>query len=65
MAVDIQEYARVLAEAVLNGDPTWSVASVEKALGDDRRGTALRRAVRPATGGPVVFKRGTAPVATA
>ncbi len=47
MAVDIQEYARVLAEAVLNGDPTWSVASVEKALGDDRRGTALRRAVDP------------------
>lgn len=47
MAVDIQEYARVLAEAVLNGDPAWSVASVEKALSDDRRGAALRRAVDP------------------
>ena len=47
MAVDIQEYARVLAEAVLNGDQAWSVASVEKALGNDRRGTALRRAVDP------------------
>ncbi|PKQ07091.1 MAG: hypothetical protein CVT72_04505, partial [Alphaproteobacteria bacterium HGW-Alphaproteobacteria-11] len=47
MAVDIQEYARVLAEAVLNGDPAWSVASVEKALSEDRRGTALRRAVDP------------------
>ncbi len=47
MAVDIQEYARVLAEAVLNGDPAWSVTSVEKALGDDRRGTALGRAVDP------------------
>lgn len=47
MAADIQEYARVLAEAVLNGDPAWSVASVEKALGDDRRGAALRRAVDP------------------
>ena len=47
MAVDIQEYARVLAEAVLNGDPAWSVAFVEKTLADDRRGTALRRAVDP------------------
>lgn len=47
MAVDIQEYARVLAEAVLNGDPTWSIASVERALGDDHRGIALRRAVEP------------------
>lgn len=47
MAVDIQEYARVLAEAVLNGDPAWSVASVEKTLGDDRRGAALRGAVNP------------------
>ncbi len=47
MAVDIQEYARVLAEAVLNGDPTWSMASVETALDHDRRGTILRRAVDP------------------
>jgi hypothetical protein len=47
MAVDIQEYARVLAEAVLNGDPAWSVESVEKALGDDCRGTALCRAIAP------------------
>ena len=45
MAVDIQEYARVLAEAVLNGDQAWSMTSVEKALADDYRGTALRRAV--------------------
>lgn len=47
MAVDIQEYARVLAEAVLNGDPAWSVTSVEKLLVDDRRGAALRQAVHP------------------
>ncbi|MGE0257201.1 MAG: DNA adenine methylase [Alphaproteobacteria bacterium] len=47
MAVDIQEYARVLAEAVLNGDLAWSLASVEKALGDDPRRTALRQAVDP------------------
>lgn len=47
MAVDIQEYARVLAEAVLNGDPNRSVVSVEKALGEDNRGTALRWAVEP------------------
>ncbi len=47
MAVDIQEYARVLAEAVLNGDPTWSVSAIEEALGDDYRGTALRQAVDP------------------
>lgn len=47
MAVDIQEYARVLAEAVLNGDPAWSVASVEKALDEDRRGATLREAVDP------------------
>lgn len=47
MAVDIQEYARVLAEAVLNGDPDGSLTAVEKALCDDRRGTALRDAVDP------------------
>jgi adenine-specific DNA-methyltransferase len=47
MAVDIQEYARVLAEAVLNGDPTWPVASVKRALGDGRRETALYWAVDP------------------
>ncbi|MBI1220492.1 MAG: hypothetical protein GC186_18330 [Rhodobacteraceae bacterium] len=47
MAVDIQEYARVLAEAVLNGAPASSVTSAEKALGDDRRGIALRWAVDP------------------
>lgn len=45
LAVDVQEYARVLAEAVLNGDQTWSLASVEEALGDDRGGGALREAV--------------------
>lgn len=47
IAADVQEYARVLAEAVLNGDPTWSVPSIEEALGNDRRGAALRRAVDP------------------
>ncbi len=47
MAVDIQEYARVLAEAVLNGDPAWSVASIEKTLDDDHRGATLREAVDP------------------
>ena len=47
VAVDIQEYARVLAEAVLNGDPAWSVASIEQALRDNRRGPALRWAVDP------------------
>lgn len=47
LAVDIQEYARVLAEAVLNGDQAWSVKSVERLLVDDRRGAALRGAVHP------------------
>lgn len=47
MAVDIQEYARVLAEAVLNGDPALSMVAIEKVLGEDRRGTALWRAVDP------------------
>lgn len=47
MAVDVQEYARVLADAVLNGDLAWSVASVEEELSSDRRGTALRQAVDP------------------
>jgi adenine-specific DNA-methyltransferase len=47
MAVDIQEYARVLADAVLNGDQAWSMASVERALRDDRRGAALRLAADP------------------
>ena len=47
IAVDIQEYARVLANAVLNGDQAWSIASVERALSDDRRGTILRRAFNP------------------
>lgn len=47
MAVDIQEYARVLAEAVLNGDLDMPVATVEEALSNDRRGTALRWATEP------------------
>lgn len=47
MAVDIQEYARVLAEAVMNGDPKWSVTLIEKALAEDHRGAALRHAVEP------------------
>jgi adenine-specific DNA-methyltransferase len=47
IAVDVQEYARVLAEAVMNGDPASSVASVEKTLGEDGRRIALRQAVDP------------------
>lgn len=47
LAVDIQDYARVLAAAVLNGEPTLSVASVEQALADDSHGIALRWAVAP------------------
>ena len=47
VAVDIQEYARVLAEAVLNGEPTLSVASVEQAIREDFHGNALRKAVQP------------------
>ncbi len=47
MAVDVQEYARVLADAVLNGDPTWSVGLVEEALAHDSRRLALRTAVDP------------------
>lgn len=47
LAVDVQEYGRVLAEAVLNGHPTWSAALVEKSLSDDDRGQAIRRAVEP------------------
>lgn len=47
LAVDIQEYARVLANAALNGDPAYSSASVEQALSDDRRGIELRQAIDP------------------
>lgn len=47
VAVDIQEYARVLAEAVLNGDRSWPTDSVEKALRNEARGNALRSAVKP------------------
>jgi adenine-specific DNA-methyltransferase len=47
LSVDVQEYARVLAEAVLNGDPNLCMTSVEDALGGDPRGTSLRRAVDP------------------
>lgn len=47
MAADVQEYARILAEAVLNGDSVWSVESAEEVLRNDRRGAALRRAVAP------------------
>jgi adenine-specific DNA-methyltransferase len=47
MAVDIQEYGRVLAEAVLNGDPTLSAASVAEALDHDHRRTALHQATEP------------------
>ncbi len=47
MAVDVQEYARVLAEAVLNGDPSWSVQSMDAALTEDGRGKLLRDAVDP------------------
>ena len=47
MAVDIQEYARVLAEAVLNGDPNWSAFALENVIDDDHRRAALYRAVDP------------------
>ena len=47
MAVDIQEYARVLAEAVLNGDSTWSAEAIAVGLDSDHRRTALRQAVDP------------------
>lgn len=47
LAVDIQEYARVLAEAVLNGDKTQSVTSAGDAFGEDCRETGLRRAIDP------------------
>ena len=47
IAVDIQEYARVLAEATLNGDTEWSATSVQKAFRDERRAVALRWAVDP------------------
>lgn len=46
-AVDIQEYARVLAEAVLNGEPAQSATSVEKTLTDETSGIELRWAVAP------------------
>ena len=44
-AVDIQEYARVLAEAVLNGEPAQSATSVEKTPTDETSGIELRWAV--------------------
>jgi adenine-specific DNA-methyltransferase len=47
LAVDIQEYARVLAEAVLNSDPSWTSASLEEALRGDSKSAALREAVSP------------------
>lgn len=47
MAVDVQEYARVLAEAVLNGDADCSIGAVEEKLRDDRHGAALHQAVEP------------------
>jgi len=47
IAVDIQEYARVLAAAVLNGDTASPVSSVEQAISDDPLGVALCRAVDP------------------
>ena len=47
MAVDIQEYARVLAEAVLNGDADCSLGAVEEKLGNNRHGAALHQAVEP------------------
>lgn len=47
MAADVQEYARVLAHAVLNGDPTCSIPSVERALRIAGRGSALRHALEP------------------
>jgi len=47
LSVDIQEYARVLAEAVLNNDPSWTTASLEEALRDDRKNATLREAIAP------------------
>lgn len=50
LAVDIQEYARVLADAVLNGDSRWSVSAVEESLLTDNRGAKLRAAIAPLAG---------------
>ncbi|MBP7701552.1 MAG: DNA adenine methylase [Phenylobacterium sp.] len=47
MAVDIQEYARVLAEAVLNGDPAWSMATILEEIRNHRRKAALSGALLP------------------
>lgn len=47
MAVDIQEYARVLADAVLNGSKAEFMPLVEEELRDESYGSALRWAVEP------------------
>lgn len=47
LAVDIQEYARVLADVVLNGDSSWSESSTKKALLTDTRSTNLQGALAP------------------
>lgn len=48
-AVDVQEYARVIADAVLNGDETCSLASIEDALDHSFLSDAIRKAVEPLT----------------
>ena len=48
-AVDIQEYARVIADAVLNGDETRSLAFIEDALDRSSLSDAVRQAVEPLT----------------
>lgn len=47
IAVDIQEYARVLADAVLNGATSPSTDFSARASLTDRRAEAIRRALRP------------------
>lgn len=47
VAVDIQEYARTLAEAVLNGDTSVSVKQVERELDEYTRLHSLQLSVEP------------------
>lgn len=47
LAVDIQEYARVLADAVLNGAPACIAEHFDSGLAEVSYGTDLRHAVEP------------------
>lgn len=47
LAVDIQEYAKVLAEAILNGDPECLASAVDETVRNHGCGAALREAVAP------------------